>query len=80
MIGTEPKLLTPGRIAEQVKVPLHRVLWILATRSHIRPAARAGTLRLYEREAIAQVRHELSAIDARRHAGPIATEVEVDGE
>lgn len=68
MIGTEPKLLTAGRIAEAVNAPLHRVLRILATRPHIRPAARAGTLRLYERDAIAQVRHELSAIDARRQS------------
>jgi hypothetical protein len=68
MIGTEPRLITSGVIAAEVNAPLHRVQRILATRPHIRPAARAGTLRLYEREAIAQVRHELSAIDARRHA------------
>lgn len=66
MIGTEPQMLTAGKIAQAVKAPLHRVLRILATRRHIRPAARAGTLRLYERDAIAQVRHELSAMDARR--------------
>lgn len=69
MTATEPQLLTAGRIAQAVNAPLHRVLRILATRPHIRPAARAGTLRLFEREAIAQVRHELSAIDARRSAG-----------
>ena len=68
MTGTELQLLTSGRIAEAVNAPLHRVLRILATRPHIRAAARAGTLRLYEREAIAQVRHELSAIDARRQS------------
>lgn len=45
---------------------LRRVLHVLRTRQHIRPSARAGTLRLYERNAIAQVRHELSAIDARQ--------------
>jgi hypothetical protein len=33
---------------------------------HIRPSARAGTLRLYDRKAVAMFRHELSAIDARR--------------
>ncbi len=65
---SEPKMLTAGRIAQALNAPLHRVLRILATRPHIRPAARAGTLRLYERDAIAQVRHELSATDARRHA------------
>ena len=30
------------------------------------PAARAGTLRLYDEAAVAQVRHELNGIDARR--------------
>jgi len=66
MIGTEPKLITPGVIATAVDAPLHRVLNVLATRRHIRPAARGGTLRLYERDAIAMVRHELTAMDARR--------------
>jgi hypothetical protein len=65
---TEPRMLTAGRIAEAVNAPLHRVLRILATRPHIRPAARAGTLRLYDQATIAQVRHELDAIDARRNA------------
>jgi hypothetical protein len=61
-----PKLITPGVIAAELQTPLHRVLNVLATREHIRPAARAGTLRLYSREAVAMVRHELNAIDARR--------------
>ena len=62
----EPRLLTPGRIAERLRVPLHRVLNVLATRPHIRPVARAGTLRLYRNDAVSMVRHELNAIDARR--------------
>lgn len=61
-----PHLLTPGRMAAELRQPLHRVDRILRTRPHIRPAARAGTLRLYRAEAVAQVRHELAAIDARR--------------
>ena len=61
-----PKLITPGVIAAQVQAPMHRVLHVLATRSHIKPAARAGTLRLYDRASVATVRRELSAIDARR--------------
>jgi hypothetical protein len=61
-----PKLITPGVIATELDVPLHRILHVLATRQHIRPAARAGTLRLYDRRAVAMVRHELNAIDARR--------------
>jgi len=61
-----PTLITPGVLARELRAPLHRVLYVLRTRPHIRPAARAGTLRLYSRAAIAQVRHELRAIDARR--------------
>ena len=62
----EPSLLTPGRIARALGEPIHRVLHVLSTRQHIRPVARAGTLRLYDRDGLAAVRHELNAIDARR--------------
>lgn len=61
-----PQLITAGVIAAELHEPLHRVLHVLATRQHIRPAARAGTLRLYDRRTVAMVRHELNAIDARR--------------
>jgi hypothetical protein len=61
-----PRLITAGVIAAELRAPLHRVLHVLATREHIRPSARAGTLRLYDRGAVAKVRHELNAIDARR--------------
>ena len=61
-----PRLTTAGVIAAELRAPLHRVLHVLGTRQHIRPAARAGTLRLYDRRAVAMVRHELNAIDARR--------------
>jgi hypothetical protein len=68
----EPRLITPGVIAQRIGAPLHRVLHVLSTRRHIRPAARAGTLRLYATEAVVLVRRELSTIDARRrqrHSG-----------
>ena len=63
---TIPNLNTPGRIAETLGKPIHRVLHILKTRPHIQPSARAGNLRLYDSAAIAAIRHELNAIDARR--------------
>ncbi len=47
-----PSLLTSGRIANELGVSLPRVLYILATRRHILPAARAGTLRLFDRQAV----------------------------
>ncbi len=68
-LSAVPSLLTPGRIADKLGVPLPRVLYILSTRRHIVPAARAGTLRLYDRDALAAVRHELNAIAARKAEG-----------
>ena len=66
MIESAPKLITLGVIAERIGVPLHRVRHVLATRPHIKPAARAGTLRLFHANAVAQVRYEITLIDARR--------------
>jgi len=64
--GPVPHLRTPGVMAADLGEPLHRVLYVLHTRKHIQPAARAGRLRLYNRKALAAVRGELAAIDARR--------------
>ena len=64
--ATVPRLRTAGVIAAEVSAPLSRVLYILSTRPHIQPTARAGNLRLYDRHAVALVRHELNAIDARK--------------
>ncbi len=66
MSETIPRLITAGVIAADVHAPLHRVLRVLATRPHIQPCARAGNLRLYDKRAVALVRHELNTIDARR--------------
>ncbi len=66
---TIPRLRTPGVMAADLGQPLHRVLYVLRTRRHIKPAARAGRLRLYDLEAQALVRHELNAIDARQLSG-----------
>jgi hypothetical protein len=63
----EPHLITPGVIAVQLGEPLHRVSHVLRTRRHIKPSARAGTLRLFDQRAVAQVRYELNVIDARRY-------------
>ncbi len=63
---TEVSLLTPGRMAAVLGVSLPRVLYVLSTRPHIQPAARAGTLRLYSRQAVSLVRKELDGIGARR--------------
>lgn len=64
--GPVPKLRTAGVLAADLGVPIHRVLHVLRTRSHIRPTASAGGLRLYDRAAVELVRKELEAIDASR--------------
>ena len=66
-IESIPTLTTPGVIARELGEPLHRVCHVLRTRTHIRPRARAGQLRLYDRKTIAEVRYELNAIDARKN-------------
>ena len=63
------RLRTSGVIATELGVPLHRVVYVLATRTHIPSVARAGNLRLYDRRSVAMIRHELNAIDARRGNG-----------
>ena len=63
-----PRLRTPGVIAQELGEPLSRVQYVLRTRHHIKPAALAGRLRLYDRQAVAMVRHECNAIDARCQA------------
>lgn len=64
-----PKLATVGVIATELGVSVDRVCRVLRSRRHIRPAAYAGNVRLFDNAAIAQVRHEINAIDARRAGG-----------
>lgn len=63
-----PTLLTVGRIAELLGEPVHRVMYVLNSRPHITPCARAARLRLFDCRSVAMIRHELNAIDARRSA------------
>lgn len=64
-----PTLRTPGVIATELDAPLHRVVHVLRTRPQIRPSARAGTLRLYDRAAVELVRQALDEMHARRAKG-----------
>ena len=59
------QLLTTGRIAELLGQPTERVCYVLSTRQ-IRHAARAGQVRLFNRDAFEQVQRELSKLDAKR--------------
>lgn len=69
MRASPPRLKTPGVIAALLHVPLHRINYVLQSRQHIRPSAIAGRLRLYDQQAVAMIRHELNAMDAKRGVG-----------
>jgi len=63
-----PKLRTPGVIAKELGEPLHRINYILRTRRFIAPSALAGRVRLYDLRAVAQIRHAVNSMDARKEA------------
>ncbi len=65
MTSHPPFLDTSGRVAAKLGVPVHRVQYVLKSRQIV-PSAFAGRLRLFNRAAVARIRHELNAIDARR--------------
>lgn len=60
-----PRLLTVGEIADRLDVPVHRVQYVLRTREDITPVAYAGRARLFDNDALARIRHERRAIEAR---------------
>jgi hypothetical protein len=60
-----PELNTPGKVAQQLGVPIHRVQYVLRSRPHLRPAATAGRLRLFDDETIEQIARELQTIDSK---------------
>lgn len=66
MSSVKKQVITIGVIAAELGEPLHRVMYVLRTRHHVQPTALAGKVRLFDRAAVAMIRHELNAIDARR--------------
>lgn len=69
MANPLPRLVTVGVIARELNVDVARGCRIIRARPHIRPRALAGTVRLFDNLAVAQVRYELNVLDARREAG-----------
>lgn len=65
---TPDGIVTPGDIARELGEAWHRVAYVLKRRPHIRPLRRVGAVCAYAPEAVALVRAELAAIDARRPA------------
>jgi hypothetical protein len=67
MLAAPPvQLVTATDIAARLGQSLRRVQWVLATRPHIRPVARAGAVRVYSTASIALVQDEIDRIDERR--------------
>jgi hypothetical protein len=65
-----PQLRTVGVIARELGEPVARVLYILRTRSHqIRPVGRTGTIRVFDRRAVEQVREALRQTGRRPASG-----------
>ncbi len=64
MPNREPQLATVGLIARSLGVPVSRVQYIVLTRG-IRPAARAGTLRLFDTAAERQIEEALNCMRTR---------------
>ena len=69
-----PCLRTTGVVAGELGVGLPRVQYVLRTRPHIKPSAKAGNLRVFDWRAVAMIRHEISAIDARRSRGEVLSD------
>jgi len=65
-MNTTIRLNTIGRLAEKLHQPVSRIAYVIRTRPHIQHVAVAGRTRLFDEQAVAQVRHELNAIDARQ--------------
>jgi hypothetical protein len=64
--------VTTADIAKRLGQPLSRVKWILATRHHIHPSAKAGTTRVYSTAVIALVQDEIDQMDSRRRRKAVA--------
>lgn len=67
-----PQLLTVGRMAELLNIPRYRLTYLIDTRADIQPCARAGNVRLFDRQALARLRYEIARIEARRASKPTA--------
>lgn len=65
MLVTVSTLPTVGEIARQTGYPIHRVEYVIRSRN-IRPASRAGNVRVFTEADVEHIAHELRAIDEER--------------
>lgn len=65
MSNNVPSSPTVGEIARRLAVPIHRVEYVIRSRN-LKPASRAGNLRVFSEADIAFVAGEIVRIDADR--------------
>ena len=58
-------LWTVSRIADRLRVPRHRVEYVITTRG-ITPIASAGVARVYDETDVSRIAHELERINDER--------------
>lgn len=63
--GSPPDLWTVGTIADRLQVPVHRVRYQVDRRK-IQHSARAGHVRLFDRQAVQLIRDGIRAAEARK--------------
>lgn len=65
------ELLTTGGVAEKVGRPLHVVVYAIRC-AGLKPAGRAGTLRLWGASQIVQIEEALHRVRRYRHVGAVS--------
>ena len=65
MSVSTPTALTVGEIAKRLGVPLHRVLYVVRSRD-IRPASRAGNVRVFAESDLMYIGSEIRRIDREK--------------
>ncbi|NLS92036.1 MAG: MerR family transcriptional regulator [Planctomycetaceae bacterium] len=65
MSFTVPTLPTVGEISRRTGQPVHRIEYVIRSRD-IRPAGRAGNLRVFTEADVNRIASELERIDADR--------------
>jgi DNA-binding transcriptional MerR regulator len=71
VIDVTPRANTIGTIAARLGCPIHRVEYVIRSR-HLKPAERAGNLRIFSEADVDYIRHELGRIDAEREEAACA--------
>ena len=65
MVEATKRLLTAGEIADRLHRPIHQVTYLIRSRN-IKPAARAGHLRVFGESDLTFIAAELRRIEAEK--------------